>query len=90
MTTKKEQATREKETIAALKPMREESTEQAMQKAQMDAAAGEAELDLYDIEEKNPEAVKLVKDWMNRHRMKAGYKRMAKVLAGTGQFMSHV
>ena len=85
-----------REVVAALKPMREESVEQAMEKAARNATAGEAQIELWEIEEKNPEAVKLVRDWMLKwlkgtpEHIGAGYKRLGKVLADKQQFATHV
>lgn len=73
-----------------VEPMKEQTAEQELEKAQRDAAAGEAELELSDIEDKNSEAVKLLREWANKWGPKTGNKRLAKVLRGTAQYMAHV
>ncbi len=48
----------------------------------MDEAANKAQEELDDIREKNEEGVKAVEDWVKKWVRTAGYKRLAKILAG--------
>ena len=47
----------------------------------MDDAASEAMIEFEDIKEKHPEGVIAVEDWMKKWYLKAGYKRLGKILA---------
>ena len=47
----------------------------------MDEAASDAMMDFEDIKEKYPDGVKAVEDWMKKWFLKAGYKRLGKILA---------
>jgi len=48
----------------------------------MNEAANDASIEIEEIREKHPEGVKAVEDWMKKWVPSAGYKRLAKVLAG--------
>ena len=48
----------------------------------MDDAANEALLEIEKIKEEHPEGVKAVEDWVKKWVRSAGYKRLAKILAG--------
>jgi hypothetical protein len=48
-------------------------------KAQMDAAAGGAQKDLANV---GPEAVEKVAEWWRKWYLKAGHKRLARILMG--------
>ena len=48
----------------------------------MDDAANEASLELEKIKEEYPDAVKAIEDWTKKWVPSAGYKRLAKILAG--------
>lgn len=47
----------------------------------MDDAASEAMMEFEDIKEKHPDGVIAVEDWMKKWYLKAGYKRLGKILA---------
>lgn len=49
-------------------------------KLDMDNAAMEAENELGELHGNNDKAVELVADWLGRYYMKAGYKRLGRVL----------
>ena len=48
----------------------------------MNDAANDASLELEKIKEKYPDAVKAIEDWVKQWVSSAGYKRLAKILAG--------
>ncbi len=48
----------------------------------MDDAANGASLEIEKIREQYPDAVKAVEDWAKKWVPSAGYKRLAKILAG--------
>jgi alkylhydroperoxidase/carboxymuconolactone decarboxylase family protein YurZ len=48
----------------------------------MDDAANDASLELEKIKEKFPDAVEAVEEWTKQWVRSAGYKRLAKILAG--------
>ncbi len=48
----------------------------------MNEAANDASIELEDIREGHPEAIKAIEDWMKKWIPVAGYKRLGKVLAG--------
>ena len=48
----------------------------------MDDAANDASLELEKIREEYPDAIKAIEDWVKRWVLSAGYKRLAKILAG--------
>lgn len=47
----------------------------------MDDAASEAMMEFGDIKENHPDGVIAVEDWMKKWYLKAGYKRLGKILA---------
>ncbi|UCE18587.1 MAG: hypothetical protein JSV84_17330 [Gemmatimonadota bacterium] len=49
---------------------------------EMDDAANEASEELETIKEEHPDGVKAVEEWTKRWVKTAGYKRLAKILAG--------
>ncbi len=51
-------------------------------KKKMDDAANDASIDLEKIREEYPDGVKAVEDWVKKWFLSAGYKRLAKILAG--------
>lgn len=51
-------------------------------KKKMDDAANNASLDLEKIRVKHADGVKAVEGWVKQWVPKAGYKRLAKILAG--------
>lgn len=51
-------------------------------KKKMDDAANDASVDLEKIKEEYPDGVKAVEDWVKKWFLSAGYKRLAKILAG--------
>jgi len=48
----------------------------------MDDAANDASLELEEIKEKYQDGVKAIEDWVKKWVRSAGYKRLAKILAG--------
>lgn len=48
----------------------------------MDDAANDASLELEEIREKYEDGVKAIEDWAKKWVPTAGYKRLAKILAG--------
>jgi len=48
----------------------------------MDDAANDASLELEEIREKYQDGVKAIEDWVKKWVPTAGYKRLAKILAG--------
>ena len=48
----------------------------------MDDAANDASLELEKIKEEHPDGVKAIEDWSKKWVRSAGYKRLAKILAG--------
>jgi hypothetical protein len=48
----------------------------------MDEAANDASLELEIIREKHPDGVEAVEEWVRKWVRSAGYKRLAKILAG--------
>jgi hypothetical protein len=48
----------------------------------MNDAANDASLEIEEIREKYPDGVKAIEDWMKKWVASAGYKRLAKILAG--------
>ena len=50
--------------------------------SKMDKAANDASLEFEEIREKYPDGVKTVEDWVQKWVSSAGYKRLAKILAG--------
>ncbi len=48
----------------------------------MDNAANDASLELEKIKEEYPDGVKAIEDWAKKWVRSAGYKRLAKILAG--------
>ncbi len=47
----------------------------------MDYAASDAMMEIVDIKENNLEGLIAVEDWMKKWILKAGYKRLRKILA---------
>ena len=48
----------------------------------MDIAANDASLEIEKIREQYPDGVKAIEDWAKKWVASAGYKRLAKILAG--------
>ena len=51
-------------------------------KRNMDDAANDALIDLEKIKEEYPDGVQAIEDWVKKWVSSAGYKRLAKILAG--------